>query len=228
VTINNKQHAAIWTGQTAASFVNVGPPFPTNSQFNATNGTQQVGHVTGSSHLMPPGEEPPDVYPAVCNGTADSWHLLPLPRGFIYGRAYGIDQDGNIVGYAGTDIYGSTRVALLWRPHRLAGDVNFDGKVDFQDLIVLARNYGRSNPQFGWVDGDLNGDGSVGFDDLAILARNYGTGVLSAGQLAQFDPAFRADAQRAFDEIPEPDALALLSLAGCALLFRRRRRSHAP
>ena len=53
------------------------------------------------------------------------------------------------------------------------GDANLDGKVDFADLLILARHYGRTGAA--WSDGDFNGDGSAGFDDLVILARNYGT-----------------------------------------------------
>ena len=52
------------------------------------------------------------------------------------------------------------------------GDANLDGKVDFADLVILARNYGRSVGPFS--NADFNGDGAVGFDDLVILARNYG------------------------------------------------------
>jgi len=56
----------------------------------------------------------------------------------------------------------------------LPGDANLDGKVDFTDLVTVARNYGATiNPgQFNWYYGDFNGDGKVGFDDLVILARH--------------------------------------------------------
>ena len=54
----------------------------------------------------------------------------------------------------------------------LLGDGNGDGKVDFADLVLVARHYGMTNAT--WADGDFNNDGSVGFDDLLIVARNYG------------------------------------------------------
>ena len=57
----------------------------------------------------------------------------------------------------------------------LPGDADADGKVDFADLVLVARHYGMSNAT--WADGDFNGDGSVGFDDLLIVARNYGRSV---------------------------------------------------
>ena len=57
----------------------------------------------------------------------------------------------------------------------LLGDADGDGKVDFADLVIVARNYGKTNAT--WADGDFNNDGSVGFDDLLIVARNYGKSI---------------------------------------------------
>lgn len=87
------------------------------------------------------------------------------------------------------------------------GDADENGKVDFADLVVLARHYGMNSAT--WADGDFNGDGKVGFDDLVILARNYGQS-LPAGALAAFSPAFQADAARAFAQVPEPSAATLI------------------
>ena len=56
----------------------------------------------------------------------------------------------------------------------LTGDTNGDSKVDFNDLLVLAKNYnGTAGKQ--WSDGDFNGDGLVNFDDLLSLAKRYNT-----------------------------------------------------
>ena len=52
------------------------------------------------------------------------------------------------------------------------GDANGDGKVDFADLVILARNFGKTSGVT-WADGDFNGDGQVDFDDLVLLARHY-------------------------------------------------------
>ena len=57
-------------------------------------------------------------------------------------------------------------------PPPLAGDINGDGKVDFADLVLLARAYGSSVPPS--TGADLNGDGVVDFRDLVILARHFG------------------------------------------------------
>ncbi len=50
-----------------------------------------------------------------------------------------------------------------------AGDLDGDGDVDFQDLVILLSAYGQS------AVGDLDGDGDTDFDDLLILLANYGT-----------------------------------------------------
>ena len=57
----------------------------------------------------------------------------------------------------------------------IPGDIDRDGKVDFADLVILARNFGKSG--LTWDQGDLNGDGKVDFNDLVILARHYGAAV---------------------------------------------------
>ena len=88
-----------------------------------------------------------------------------------------------------------------------------DGKVDFSDLVTVARNYGKTGSELGWVDGDFLDEGRVGFDDLLMVAKNYGSAAPTASQLAQFDPAFQADVERAFADVPDPSALPVLSLA---------------
>ena len=57
----------------------------------------------------------------------------------------------------------------------IPGDIDRDGKVDFADLVILARNFGKSAVT--WDQGDLDGDGKVDFTDLVILARHYGAAV---------------------------------------------------
>jgi hypothetical protein len=66
-------------------------------------------------------------------------------------------------------IPGGTAVQVQWT---LYGDANLDGKVDFNDLLILAQNYGR-NDAF-WYQADFNYDGKVDFADALKLAQNYG------------------------------------------------------
>lgn len=47
--------------------------------------------------------------------------------------------------------------------------------VAYNDLLVLAQNYGDSKM---WQSGDFNSSNAVNFDDLLALANNYGSGTL--------------------------------------------------
>ncbi len=62
------------------------------------------------------------------------------------------------------------------------GDANLDGVTNFQDYIVLERNFGQAN--MGWEGGDFNNDGVVNFQDYIILERNFGTSYVSAAPAA--------------------------------------------
>lgn len=58
----------------------------------------------------------------------------------------------------------------------LMGDINDDGKVDSEDLIIFAQSFGTSigDPNYN-EKCDLNGDGKVDAEDLLLLAQNFGT-----------------------------------------------------
>ena len=72
----------------------------------------------------------------------------------------------------------------------LMGDVNGDGKVDFGDLLILARNYGKP----GMPDqGDVDGDGKIDFNDLVLLSRNYGRSASGDPQVADIEPILRTN-----------------------------------
>jgi hypothetical protein len=57
----------------------------------------------------------------------------------------------------------------------LDGDLNRDGRVDGQDLVILALAFGsrRGDPRYNPA-ADLNADSAVDGKDLAILAGNFG------------------------------------------------------
>lgn len=94
-------HALLWNG-TADNFVDLNPGEYSSSRALATNGTQQVGW--GGSHAL------------LWNGSASSYIDLSqfLPVGFGSSCACGIDEYGNIAGYA-KDTSGNYH-ALLWQP----------------------------------------------------------------------------------------------------------------
>jgi ELWxxDGT repeat protein len=64
-----------------------------------------------------------------------------------------------------------TAAATIFDFFHLPGDINRDRTVNFDDLLVLAKNYNKTGVAY--TDGDLTGDGVVNFDDLLILAKNY-------------------------------------------------------
>ena len=62
------------------------------------------------------------------------------------------------------------------------GDVNLDGKVNFQDFLDLSANFGQHvNNGFlgpgGWEQGDTNCDFEVTFADFLNISKNFGFGV---------------------------------------------------
>jgi len=106
-------------------------------------------------------------------GAADPFQQV---RGLIFAHRItsSLDDDLHNLGYADSAdhvVKGLADNTVLVK-YALDGDTNLDGKVDFTDLVRLARNYGRHDAN--WDDGDFNYDGTVGFDDLVKLARNYG------------------------------------------------------
>ena len=90
----------------------------------------------------------------------------------------------------------------------LSGDADFDRSVGFADLLILARNYGKTEVH--WSDGDFSGDGRVGFEDLLDLARDYGKSLPNPAAAAV--------------QLPEPSAI--VGLSAIAALVSRRRRMH--
>jgi hypothetical protein len=134
------------------------------------------------------------------------------------------DHLARALGRAGPHIFGTgyedQRYGLLaYVLSPKAGDANYDGQVDFADLVVLAQNYNSADRSY--EQGDFTGDGRVDFADLVLLAQNYNSSP-AAGQLAELSPAFRADLERAQAEVPEPVTACVL--AGWGLVLNRRRR----
>ena len=65
----------------------------------------------------------------------------------------------------------------------LAGDINRDRSVNFDDLLILAQNYGQSGRTYSQGNVDYSADGVVGFDDLLVLAQRYGTSLVQSQPL---------------------------------------------
>jgi uncharacterized protein (DUF2141 family) len=64
---------------------------------------------------------------------------------------------------------------LPLRAMALTGDVNGDGKVDMQDVMVVIKAFGSIPGTARWnAAADLNGDGRVDVSDIIIVLLNFG------------------------------------------------------
>jgi T5SS/PEP-CTERM-associated repeat protein len=106
------------------------------------------------------------------------------------------------------------------------GDANYDGLVNFNDLVLLAQHYNGTGQ---WPDGDFTDDGMIDFNDLVGLAQNYNTTPPPAAPVGA-SADFSADLTRAFAAaVPEPSVAALIAAAACGLaLSARGRRARRP
>lgn len=117
----------------------------------------------------------------------------------------------------------------------LSADATLDGRVDFDDLLKLAQNYGASGSGIGWSRGDFTYDGKVDFDDLLLLAQSYNAALGGTSQIIEAGSVtidlsnlngpsnFAVEWQAALATgVPEPSFVAMLALGILALESRRR------
>lgn len=98
-----------------------------------------------------------------------------------------------------------------------AGDVNLDGKVDDNDVTVVALFYDRGKVDTHyWFQGDIaRYDGKIDDNDITLLVLNYRKGLGS--------PLSGGAEPLGLTAAPEPATLGLLALGAVALLRRRSR-----
>jgi len=97
------------------------------------------------------------------------WNTASVPYGNYTISAYASPVSGETDTADNTYINGAVFVTI-------AGDIDGDGDVDYDDLIIIAGAYGTCEGDPSYVpEADLNGDGCVDYDDLILLAGNYGT-----------------------------------------------------
>lgn len=94
----------------------------------------------------------------------DGPYRFRIPMGTIESSSGGLTRSD-------TDLTGTNYYIL-------AGDLNRDRVVNFDDLLTLSQNFGQTGKTFSQGNIDYSPDGLVGFDDLLILAQRYGTSVL--------------------------------------------------
>ena len=106
--MDNRTHAFIWNGS-ANDYIDLNPDWFWNTEALATNGVQEVGNgfspITGGNY-----------HALAWSGSAASCIDLHqfLPTGFTSSKAEGIDNYGNIVGYALDS--SNNYHAMLWQP----------------------------------------------------------------------------------------------------------------
>jgi hypothetical protein len=112
----------------------------------------------------------------------------------------------------------SGTATVLARP----GDADLSGTVNFDDLLILAKNYNKQDAA--WFQGDFDYNNVVNFDDLLLLAKSYNSTAPSSPALGlRFDEAVTAAFAAA--AVPEPGMVGLLGVGALGFITRRRRRS---
>jgi hypothetical protein len=101
------------------------------------------------------------------------------------------------------------------------GDADLNGKVDINDLGMLASHWQTPGP---WTSGDFDYSGSVNVADLGLLATNWqrGVGAPLAGSLGE------ALAQLGLPPASVPEATSLVALVLAAMMTRRQPRQRGP
>ena len=74
-----------------------------------------------------------------------------------------VDPDGELS-------HPQTENGEVTEPPQLVGDVNADGVVNIQDLVIVGANFGKT----GENQADVNGDGVVNIVDLVLVASAFG------------------------------------------------------
>jgi hypothetical protein len=114
------RHALLWNGS-AASAVDLNPAGFVSSEARGVKSGQQVGFGLSGGHT----------HALLWTGSAASAVDLSafLPPGYTDAGAFGIDENGNIVGFALGPATANFRHAVLWtRPIKLTIDIHPDGQ----------------------------------------------------------------------------------------------------
>lgn len=131
------------------------------------------------------------IYTLVNNTTAQSFNTVfsqNLPGGafrYSIATANSLTDGAYTASYqpnGAADLAGNL-LAVTNTPFRfLRGDFNGDFTVGFDDLLILAQNYGTSSQVN--ANGDADYDGTIEFSDLLIVAQTYGTSLATGSQRA--------------------------------------------
>ena len=87
------------------------------------------------------------------------------------------DKAGNTLRADFTEI---VRFEITDAPTYAQSDINQDGTVNIQDLVLVANEIGHPGPQNAGANADINADGAVNILDLVQIANNFGEGAPAA------------------------------------------------
>lgn len=87
---------------------------------------------------------------------------------------YSVSTVANQIKDAAGNFAGIATVGTFSANIPIPGDADRNGRVEFDDLLTIAQNYGLTGKSF--AQGNFNDDeaGNVGFDDLLLVAQHYG------------------------------------------------------
>ena len=113
----------------------------------------------------------------------------PINRSHIVFQGLKLKRSDNLLRFSVSD----TAIAV-GEPRQSATDVNGDGVVNIQDLVLVASSFGQT----GENSMDVNGDGVINIQDLVLVAGAFGEGTAAAPtlQLSALEDLTAAEVQR--------------------------------
>ena len=107
-----------------------------------------------------------------------------------------------------------TFTAIATEASRLAADVNTDGVVNIQDLVLVSSNFGQTGQNIA----DVNGDGVVNIADLVLVAGAFSGGAAAPAHPTVLAKLSVADIQRWLDEATHLEHADAAYLRGIVML----------
>lgn len=145
--------------------------------------------------------------------------------------AIGYVEASQLLGLSGssTSAWNGTPVdaTSLLLKYTYYGDLNFDGRVNGDDMALLDRAFAKHLPA-SWINGDVNYDNMINSADYLLVDKSFALqngGVLSPSLLATREAQFgSAYVDQLISAVPEPGSTMLVGIGALGLMRRRRPR----
>lgn len=123
--------------------------------------------------------------------TADNWAAATQASNEPAPQASGVTEFFTVTGLAGAKTYYFAVKAIdnnlnasalsnipLGQTTTVQGDINFDGRVNIFDLVIVGKAFGTKPGQTGWDErADMNNDDVINIFDLVLIGKNFGKSV---------------------------------------------------